>query len=166
MTSDLFTHYSAILSPCGKYRYRLSRKWSVGPQVCWIMLNPSTADHEVDDPTVTRVVNFSRRWGNGGLVVVNLFAWRATDPKELLKCDDPEGPDNDQHIVEAVTGRRVMVAWGAGGTLLDQNKWVLKLIHENGIKPECLGVTKSGQPRHPLFLKVTEKPVPYGIARG
>src|SRR5262245_13227298 len=113
---DLFQQSSAELSPCGRYRYALTRTWGDPKKVvCWVMLNPSTADADQDDPTIRRCLGFSRAWGAGGLVVVNLFALRATDPDQLRIAADPVGPDNDSHLSTAAFGRLVVAAWGARG---------------------------------------------------
>src|SRR3954471_10304152 len=106
----------AHLSSDGVYRYTLSRLWDtdpVSPEMVWVMLNPSTADAAVDDPTIRRCIGFARLWGYAGIRVVNLFALRAADPKALLAHQDPVGPDND-HWLRAVTGERfTMAAWGS-----------------------------------------------------
>src|SRR5262245_19133112 len=100
---DLFQTKEALISPCGLYRYWLTRTWDNSlRRVCWVMLNPSTADAEQDDPTIRRCVGFARSWGAGGIIVVNLFAFRASDPKALLRAADPVGPDNDGHILKSV----------------------------------------------------------------
>lgn len=119
---------SAEVSPCGRYRYRLARRWGPGAHALWIMFNPSTADALEDDPTIRRCRAFSERWGLGALEVVNLFAWRATDPKEIealapgrwslaphLAWRQAIGPENDRAWREALDDRPelVVVAWGA-----------------------------------------------------
>jgi hypothetical protein len=144
---------SAVLSPDGKYRYRLDRRWADGPTVAWVMLNPSTADGTSDDATLTRITRFSRSWGFGALTVVNLYAWRATDPAELWRAADPVGPDTDWHILQAVAGHEVVVAWGAHGKA-ERIAEVLNLIASStgAGRPHALGLTKTGQPRHPLYL--------------
>jgi hypothetical protein len=108
---------TAVLSDCGTYRYRLGRRWAEGPVDVWIMLNPSTADATVDDRTIRRCMEFSRRWGAGALVVGNLFALRATDPAELVRHPDPIGPDNDEHLTRSPPGRTSSAAGSspAGG---------------------------------------------------
>lgn len=145
---------SAVLSPDSKYRYRLDRRWSPGPTVAWIMLNPSTADGTSDEPTLTRITRFSKGWGFGALTVVNLYAWRATDPAELWTAADPVGPANDWHILQAVTGREVVVAWGAHARA-ERVAEVLKVLAEatGAGRPHALALTKTGQPRHPLYLR-------------
>lgn len=91
--------HDAVLSTCGRYRYRLTRTWSQNrPPATFIMLNPSTADAHEDDKTIRRCIGYARRWGLGGLVVVNLYGYRSTNPDELWKVEDPVGPDNDHHL--------------------------------------------------------------------
>src|SRR3989449_11540410 len=104
----------ACFSRCGTYRYALWRRWAAGPQVLFVMLNPSTADAQRDDPTIRRCIGFARRWGCGGIEVVNLFALRATDPRRLRYTRDPVGPENVAHLARAA-GRASLVgaAWGA-----------------------------------------------------
>jgi hypothetical protein len=163
---SLFTQSDALLSDDGRYRYRLSRVWDDSlPLACWLMLNPSVADHEQDDPTVRRVTGFSQSWGFGGFVVVNLFALRSTDPAELKRDPYPIGPDNDRHIWEATEGRRVIAAWGAGGNLVlpagRRDLQVRADLHVRGRRLECLGLTKEGFPLHPLRLRADLTPVPF-----
>ena len=143
---------STVFSPCGQYRYRLSRAWLLGEgTVLFVMLNPSTADAEMDDPTVRRCMGFARRWGFQGLVVGNLFAWRATDPRELQRASDPVGPENDRHLAEMSGGADVtIVAWGAHDVQRGRASDVLGLLKGS---VEHLGLTKQGHPRHPLYLR-------------
>lgn len=149
----------AVLSPDGLYRYALEREWprtlldrDLG-RVLFVMLNPSTADGLRDDPTVRRCVDFAQRWGYSSLTVVNLFAWRATDPRELALVPDPVGPDNDAWIrARATVADRVVAAWGARGDLLARDRVVLELLRGLGHDVRCLGVTRAGMPRHPLYL--------------
>ena len=89
----------AEIDPTGAYRYTLERTWDGGlPCIGWIMLNPSTADATQDDPTIRRCIRFSQSWGYGSLIVVNLFAHRATSPKDLFQAESPVGPNNDRYI--------------------------------------------------------------------
>lgn len=119
-----------------------------------LMLNPSTADATLDDPTIRRCRGFAKGWGMGGLVVVNLFAFRATSPAALKSSADPVGPENDDAIHDAVVGSRAVVAaWGVHGRLLGRADQVLGLLREIGREPMCLGVTKDGYPRHPLYVR-------------
>lgn len=141
---------SAVFSPCRTYRYSLSRVWNPRlPPVMFVGLNPSTADEQQDDPTVRRCVGFVRKWNFGGLILVNLFAYRSTDPAGLLEIDDPVGPENDKHILtSAHAAGRVVLAWGTKGSFLDRDQHVISLLPD----AHCLGVTKNGHPKHPLYL--------------
>src|SRR6266540_5624421 len=126
--ADFFTGRTAEISACGKYRYRLGREVGPWPRIaCFVMLNPSTADHQVDDRTICRCMDFAQRWSCGELVVVNLFAFRATDPFEMMLADDPVGRKNGDHIVSVAarahnSGGLVVAAWGALGYHLDQDR--------------------------------------------
>lgn len=148
---------AAVIDPTGTYRYLLTRTWDESqlPAV-FIMLNPSTADADEDDPTIRRCINFAKKWGCGGIRVVNVFAYRATDPKKLLEAKDPVGPDNQAHIVEALLGAGIIIAaWGAAGP---KQKKPYDLIMDAMKEAEdqemySLGHTKSGMPRHPLYLR-------------
>lgn len=149
----------AVLSDDGLYRYRLTRTWDAGlPTAFWILLNPSTADHTKDDPTVKRCVAFARAWGKGGIDVRNLFAWRSSDPDDLKRAFDPVGPDNDEHhfrglpalSVQEAEGHAVVAGWGDGGGLNSRDRVVVKMLEKFAIRLVCLGVTASGAPKHPL----------------
>jgi len=141
---------SAVFSVCRTYRYSLSRVWNPKrPSVMFVGLNPSTADEQEDDPTVRRCIGFARKWNLGGLILVNLFAYRSTDPAGLVEAGDPVGPGNDKHILaSARAAARVVLAWGTKGSLLDRDQHVLSLLPS----AHCLGVTKDGHPKHPLYL--------------
>lgn len=135
----------------GPYRYRLERRWAPGPVVTWVGLNPSRADALTDDPTLRRMVGFSRAWGFAGLVVVNLFAWRAAHPAELRHVADPVGPRGNEALEEATTGAELAVAcWGQHGRLFNRDGAVLDALP--AVAWRCLGLTRAGQPRHPLYL--------------
>jgi hypothetical protein len=154
------------MSEDGKYRYHLYRKLADGDRriATFIMLNPSTADHEIDDPTVRKCIGFCRRWRCGELHVVNLFAIRATRPAEMKLAADPVGPENIGWVKRAVSTvnatndsdqrNAVICAWGTHGSYLDQDMAVLSSI-QSACKPMALGFTRDGHPRHPLY-------VPYG----
>lgn len=156
---------SAEISPCGRFRYALRRAWDDPlfqgayrtERVTWIMLNPSTADGETDDATIRRCINFSRAWGYGALSVVNLFAFRATLPRDLAAAKFPIGDGNDEVIVrEAKSAGLVVVAWGelAAQVARARGLAVRNMLecppHE--IVLHHLGKTASGQPRHPCRL--------------
>lgn len=151
---------SAIISPCGLYRYHLSRFW--GPDecsvCCFIGLNPSTADANLDDPTIRRCINFAKAWGFDGLWMVNLFAFRATKPGDMKGAADPVGPDNDDHLGEAIMQASLTIAaWGVHGSYKGRDKQVIaRYGHDDRIS--CLGLTKDGHPKHPLYLKADTKP--------
>jgi hypothetical protein len=145
----------ARLSADRKYRYTLDRHWGDGPVAWWIMLNPSTADALVDDPTIRRCISFSKREGCGSLRVINLYALRATDPTELARSPYPQGADNSALLVEASyaarAGALVVVAWGAHPMAAKGAGSVERMFQAAGAK--CLGITKAGQPRHPLYVR-------------
>jgi hypothetical protein len=150
-------HADAEFSSCGEYRYWLSRVWDRGSELAlWVMLNPSTASAEVDDSTMRRTQEFSRRWGYGGVVVANLFARRCTRPVHLKDPGDPIGPDNDEWLWKLASKRAVglvVAAWGVHGTLYGRDQAVARMFHRLGRPLHCLGTTKDGHPRHPLYLK-------------
>lgn len=137
----------------GPYRYRLRREWTGGlcATVLWIMLNPSTADAEVDDPTIRRCVGFSKEWGYGGLVVVNLFAFRATNPKHIPKGPSAIGPGNDDTIrAEAAKASMIVAAWGGNKAADRRGGHIAAMLDAYDV--QCLGETKAEHPVHPLFL--------------
>lgn len=145
----------AVLSPDRRYRYWLDRHWgSSGTHATWIMLNPSTADALEDDPTIRRCTAFTKAWGLDGLIVVNLFAHRATDPRSLARQADPVGPANDEFIRQAVFPWSVVVAaWGAHKMADSRAAEVLAILTERAGDVGCLGMTKAGYPRHPLYVR-------------
>lgn len=154
----------ATVSSCEMYRYALWRDWdaSLG-RVCWVMLNPSTADAEEDDPTIRRCVNFSAAWGYGGIVVVNLYAFRATRPHEMLAEMDPVGPANDETIIEVLDSgltKLVVCAWGNHAPR-ERADAVVALLRRR-VTPHALRFTKSGAPQHPLYLPGDLVPSPWG----
>lgn len=149
---------NARLSADRRYRYTLLRRWGErAPGITWIMLNPSKADAEVDDPTIRRCMVFSQRFGYDAMVVVNLFAYRATDPRELLEVggEAAVGPENGEWCQKACRQASVIVvAWGALREPLRGFAAVTtKLIQKDGYRLKCLGMTKDGQPRHPLYIR-------------
>ena len=152
---DLLTRGDALISDCGLYRYKLTREWGVGPTCVFIMLNPSTADASEDDPTIRRCIGFARREGCGGLRVENLFAFRATDPDIMFRHAHTAVGATDQFIREAAKAvdGPVIAAWGADKRAQARGARVLKMLREIGVYAVCLGMTKSGAPRHPLYVK-------------
>ncbi len=157
---------SAVISPCGTYRYELRRQWGPEPPVGWVMLNPSTADAELDDPTIRRCISFSGAWGAGGIVVVNLYALRATDPGELARHHYPVGPENDRYW-RAVADEcsSVVCAWGAHPQAVEVARAVMYALRQHREKTWCLGTTKTGAPRHPLYVKSATELVRFGGSR-
>ena len=152
VTGDLFGASTAVISDDGLYRYLLARQRpGSGPPLVMGMLNPSKADHEINDPTVVRCIALADRENASALIIFNLFGLRATDPRELRRHRDPVGPDNDQYIRALCTpGMRVVAAWGNGGTLNDRAAAVTGMLTAAGASLVCLGMTGSGQPTHPL----------------
>lgn len=159
--SDLLTTFAfqsgATISDCGLYRYHLWRVWDdEKPVLCFVMLNPSTADASEDDPTIRRCIGFAKRDGYGGISVRNLFALRATDPAELLKAIDPSGPENEKHLVacrHVSLLTRLVAAWGklpGGKALRSRAQNSVSIVRMNA--PYCLGKNKDGSPKHPLYL--------------
>lgn len=149
---------AAEISPCGKYRYTLWRQWDADRRYAlFICLNPSTADARIDDPTVRRCKRFAADWGYGALCIANLFAYRATDPAEMISAARPIGPHNDKLIADLAECAGIVVcAWGAHGGFMERDAQVKKLLE--GTELYCLGKTKLGQPRHPLYIKASTTP--------
>jgi hypothetical protein len=165
IVSDPAIISDAVLSECGLYRYRLSRVWN--PQlgrVVFVMLNPSTADASRDDPTIRRCIGFAKLWGFGSIEVVNLYAFRSTDPAGLLTASDAIGPDNDRHIEEACRAAGLIVcAWGTKGGMR-AGMVALRLAHL-GFAMKCLGKTQQGHPKHPLYVPSAAELIPFGLER-
>ncbi len=158
---------SAEISDCGRYRYRLDRVWGDedGARVCWVMLNPSTADSSKDDPTIRRCISFSKAWKAHGLTVVNLFALRSTSPAGLLSLplNEAIGPGNNDVLAYVTRRTRVVFcAWGSSGsgllrrTIDSRADDVARILRHRKIW--CLGTTKDGAPRHPLYLPMNSRP--------
>ncbi len=159
---------AAQISDCGTFRYTLTRVWNCEqPKCVFVMLNPSTADGAQDDQTIRKCVKFAQGWGYGRLDVVNLFALRATDPKEVFKryyeSGDPVGPNNDRAIIDTVAGAALVVAaWGAKPMLLRQQE-VLELLAD--VPLHYLKLSKDGYPAHPLYQLDSTKPTLWGRGR-
>lgn len=151
----------AIIDLSGNYRYLLWRNWNSDlPKLLFVMLNPSTADADVDDPTIRRCIGFAKLWGYGSLEVVNLFGLRSTNPDELRKCEDPVGPDNDAHVLLAASNaNKIIVAWGTNGSYLGRGRKVSTLLYRH--KPFCLDISKAGHPKHPLYIAANKEPFHY-----
>ncbi len=140
------------------YRYGLMRRWGPGPMVLFILLNPSTANAILNDPTVRRCIAFAKAWGYGGLYIVNLFALRSTDPRELRRARDPIGAQNDDALSSYAEFSELHVAaWGVHGALKERGRAVRDTLGVLGYQLHHLGLTQGGHPRHPLYLpKSTE----------
>jgi hypothetical protein len=157
---------SAYTSECGKYRYTLTRNWSLPNEstrtVVFVGLNPSTADAVLDDPTVRRCIGFAKTWGFNRLVMVNLFAFRATKPSDLKKAKNPMGFYNLAAILDTTTKAELTIAaWGAHGSFHDMGNYMIRYLHN----PHHLGLTKNRQPKHPLYLKANVKPQPFVLGK-
>lgn len=151
-----------------EYRYRLLRTWDErGAPVMFVMMNPSTADPLVDDPTVAKCGRYARTWGYGGLLVGNTFAYRSTDKRRLAEVPDPVGPENDAHLIAmAKSAAMVVFAYGQPGhpTLRARGSQVARLLVEKaGITPHVLRLAKDGTPFHPLYLKESLRPVLWSL---
>lgn len=145
---------SAIFSGDHRYRYKLSRYWADGNALFFIMLNPSTANENTDDPTIRRCVGFGKHWGYAGIEVLNLFALVSNEPHKLVTEADSVGLDNDRYLKDAARcADKVIVAWGNFVLRLNlcaRRKEVLEILKDREIY--CLGETEQGQPRHPLYV--------------
>ena len=149
----------AHFSDDGKYRYALYRQWGKCNKKHFtvIGLNPSTADENIDDPTIRRCIGFAKREGCTGLTMLNLFAYRATDPNEMVIQHDPVGPENDIAIAANVQNAIVIAAWGALPFAVHRARKVMEMIPTI----QCFGLTKNGHPKHPLYLKLDTPIIPY-----
>ncbi len=157
MGEDFRPVSGATISECGRYRYRLWRQWDdLAPVMVFCMMNPSTADASQDDATIRRCIGFAKRERHGGIIVVNVFALRATNPGELLTADDPYGPENEAHLLCARSPilSTLVVAWGVpvGGRRL-RHHYTRAAVTLLPLKPKCLGTTSAGWPKHPLYLR-------------
>ena len=153
-----FSKSGAVFSDCRKYRYALWRMWNEHKPIAMIIgLNPSTAGHTRNDPTITRCISFARSWGYGGVCVTNLFGFRATAPTELKAHHDPIGKENDTWVHEIAKGAAITVAaWGNHGKFLNRSLEILPSLDQL----HCIKMNKSGEPAHPLYLKAELKPFP------
>jgi len=149
---------TAIISRDRQYRYELTRHWNakLNP-LFWIMLNPSTADARTDDPTIRRCISLAKSWGYGSIRVYNLFALRSPHPRHIMTVDDPVGPENDRWLRSAARSRhQIIAAWGACRMplVMQRAARVTRLLqHERKCHPMCLGKTKTGDPKHPLYIR-------------
>ena len=149
----------AAFSPDRFHRYALWRTWDETKNIAmFIGLNPSTADEVKNDPTVTRCINYAKQWGYGGMIMSNIFAYRATDPKVMKKAEDPVGPRNDSWLIKLAEEASLVVAvWGNHAAFMARGKKVMNLFE--GIDLHCLAMNKTGHPKHPLYCRSSLKPV-------
>jgi hypothetical protein len=152
-----------IVSPCREYRYCLWREWEP-PQASYVVfigLNPSTADATQDDPTLRRCVNYAKRWGYGAVCLLNLFAYRATRPAVMKAHPDPVGVENDYWLHYWASGADLIVAaWGNHGVHRQRDQAIFTRLNRPLF---CLGITKTGQPKHPLYLNANVQPIPFNL---
>ena len=150
----------AEFSRCRRWRYLLWRCWDARrPLANFLMLNPSTADEFKLDPSCTRARNYAGRWGFGGIIVTNLFGWRATDPDEMKAARDPVGRGNDRAILQAAKQSKIVVcAWGNHGAHLERAGRVVQFLKRDDVELNYLKINASGHPAHPLYLPGTLKP--------
>jgi hypothetical protein len=159
---------SASFSPDKKYRYLLARRWDHAPVLPFVMLNPSSANEDEDDPTVRRCIGFAKREGAGGIMVANLMAFVATDPADLVKAKDAPGPMNIKFLTEVGEYARdyrmpVVCAWGAHAEADGYDTGAVAILKKAGANLVCFGVTKGGYPKHPLYLAANTPIVPYRL---
>ncbi len=166
LTAD--TRSAASFSPCRRWRTWLERRWDAlpigaGRHAAFIGMNPSTADEAVDDPTVQGCMARARAWGYGAAVMLNAFAYRATDKLRLLEVDDPIGPNNDADILRLSTAAGVVVvAWGQPPKALRTRGPALAgMLRGAGIVPKCFAINADGSPKHPLYVRRDAKLIPF-----
>lgn len=170
-TLPTYTRFASI-SEDGKYRWVLARVWDANkPMACFVMLNPSTADSETDDPTIRKCNGFAHRLGFGSISVVNLFAYRSTYPRDLLEAEDPVGTEFNDKLILSVTktliarGGLTIVGWGGSvpAKLSARVPYVVSMLRDNGIPLYSLRFNRDGSPAHPLMLPYSCKPVRFGL---
>ncbi|MGJ8545706.1 MAG: DUF1643 domain-containing protein [Sulfitobacter sp.] len=150
----------AVYSPCEAYRYSLTRVWETAlPRVMFVMLNPSKATEQANDPTVERCERRARQLGFGGFRVTNIFAYRATDPRDMRAQADPIGPGNETAVLQgAQWADHIIAAWGTHGAHLSQGAAMATLLRQTQTPLFHLGLSKAGHPKHPLYLPYTQEP--------
>lgn len=151
---------TALYSDCERYRYSLERTWdTAGPKVMFVMLNPSKATEVQNDPTVERCERRARLLGYGAFRVTNIFAWRATDPRDMKAAVEPVGAENDKVLAEgAAWADAVIAAWGVHGAHLERGPQVARQMARWSAPLFHLGLSKAGHPRHPLYLPYACQP--------
>lgn len=148
-------HSNALVSPCERYRYWLTRRWDLSRSILlFVMLNPSTADVAQNDPTVRKCMGFAHRMGHGGIEIVNLYAYRATKPQQLVERGYPVGPDNDKHIRRISSEHKIAIcAWGVNAKGRPSRVAdVVEILDSQNCRPMALRLTANGTPWHPLML--------------
>ena len=159
---------TAVFSPSRRYRYELRREWNTENrrELVVIGLNPSTADEHTNDPTIRRCLGFAHRWGCGRLLMLNLFGYRATDPKDLKRALEPVGMENGNAFGRLLAtrppnadNRIILAAWGTHGGFQNRDKHVMRWL--SPLLVHCLGVTKHGFPKHPLYLPYSAQRIIY-----
>lgn len=150
----------AVYSDCEKYRYSLTRTWDAsGRKVLFVMLNPSTATEVQNDPTVERCERRARTLGFGAFRVTNIFAWRDTDPRAMRAADDPVGPHNNATISDGCDwADQVIAGWGNHGEHRGQGAIIKDMLGRKGCEIRHLGLTKTGHPKHPLYIAYVQQP--------
>jgi len=150
---------TAKFSDCMAYRYELLVRWKAfGPIMTWLMMNPSTATEMKDDPTIKLVTKRAKNLGYSGIRILNVFAFRATKPEDMMMQLDPVGPKNNETIISALEkDKEVYCAWGNPGAHLGRDEEIRKMLAANNIKMKCIKINKTGQPVHPLFRAMDDK---------
>jgi len=153
----------ATFSPCRRWRTLLWRRWDARrPVANFLMLNPSTADEVKLDPSCSRARDYAERWGFGGILITNIFAWRATDPEDMKAARDPVGRGNNAAILRAAREAALVVcAWGNHGGFLGRSAEVIEMLRARKIRLHALRVNAGGEPAHPLYLPADLKPEPW-----
>ena len=154
----------ADISSCERYRYSLWRIWDENkPLIGFVGLNPSTADGEFDDKTISRCIKFCEEWGFGGFYMMNLFAYRSTDSGMMMNEENPIGDDNNKFLAELGNKvQRVVVCWGNNGAFRNRSNEVLEMLKGNDLY--CLAINQSGEPKHPLYVNGSAQLIPYIIS--
>lgn len=168
--------HETIFSPCRKYRYTLWRYWPdmfIGETssetqahryVQFIGLNPSTADETQDDPTIRRCIGFAKAWGYGAICMTNLFAFRATQPEDMKRAQNPAGEENKHFLLQcAAEAGLIVAAWGKDGAYGAQDLTVQQWLTKAGFKLHYLKLNLDGSPRHPLYISAATEPTLWKI---
>lgn len=157
--------YPCVISPCGQYRYVVYRVCNPVEKprlLLWVCLNPSKADASVTDPSLTRMINFAKAWGYDGICVVNLFAYRATEPADMKAARDPVGDDADYWICQCAGHCEFAIAgWGTNGSFLKRDEQVRVLFAAMKMPLHVLKLNEDGSPLHPLFAPGSLQPIPW-----